>query len=84
VLDLREGIEETRLSRFLENWDDLAKLLCWDKHNGFEGNSHIALFMSTEICCPKLRNGTNKKKKKNKCCGRDKEQELVMTLKWTC
>ena len=57
----------------------MEKLLCWDRHNDLEGMSQTELFMSTEVCCARLRSGTNKKKK-NKCCGRDQEQGLDMTI----
>lgn len=80
MLEWREGIEETRLLRLLENWE-LDKLLCWDDgHDEFEGNSQIIPFIFTGNSCAKLRNGKINIKK-NKWCGRDQEQEeAVMTV----
>lgn len=80
MLEWREGIEETRLLRLLENWE-LDKLLCWDDgHDEFEGISQIIPSILTGNSCAKLRNGKINTIKKSKWCGREEEkEEPVMT-----
>ena len=79
MFEWREGIDETRRLRLLENKDP-EKLLCLDKHAVFEGKFHIELSMLTVIGCAKLRKGMkkNKNEKNNKCCRR--EEEHVITI----